>query len=277
MPYLQMTDGTKIYYEDRGKGETLLFVHGLNSSHQKIKAFIDEFKGEYRCVCYDQRGHNASDDPKMHYNVKRLGQDMHELLEALDLQDVTVIGHSMGAAATYSYIGQYGCERLKRFVIADMSPYMRNGVWEGGIGMGKHTDEDFLVDIDRYFENPGLANWFIVKDMMIPSMASTPPEMEEMMITLYGGDSDANMLTSAAFWYSLFRTDQRPAVEKITVPVLYVMPEIPLYSTVATDYIKEHVKSSFTLVNDIPGTTHMILMEAPKETADRVKAFLKNS
>ncbi len=55
MPYLTVSDGTKLYYEDKGQGQTLLFAHGLNSSHLKIKNFIDEFKDNYRIVCYDQR------------------------------------------------------------------------------------------------------------------------------------------------------------------------------------------------------------------------------
>lgn len=42
MSYLTMKDGVKIYYEDHGKGETILFLHGLNSSHLKIKNFIEK-------------------------------------------------------------------------------------------------------------------------------------------------------------------------------------------------------------------------------------------
>ena len=133
MPYLAMRDGTKIYYEDQGEGETILFSHGLNSSHLKIRNFIDEFKGGYRCVCYDQRGHACSDRPGVHMNVKALGQDMNELIEYLGLRDVTVIGHSMGAATVFSYVDQFGCGRFKRIVAVDMTPYMRNGVWKGGI------------------------------------------------------------------------------------------------------------------------------------------------
>ena len=275
MAYLQMTDGIKLYYEDHGEGETLLIVHGLNSDHLKIKDFIDSFKGEFRVVCYDQRGHNASDHANTHLNVKRLGQDMHELIEALDLKDITLIGHSMGAAAAYSYINQFGCGRLKRLVAADMSPYMRNTVWKGGIGQGKWTDEDFLQDLDRYFEDPGVANWTIVTDLMLPAMKDTPAEMVPTMQILYGMGCDT--LTAASLWYSLFRTDQRPAMDKVTVPFLYLMPEYPLYSTVTTDYIKEHVKGGFKLVNDFPGTSHMILLEAPKAASDAVKAFIKET
>ena len=272
MAYLQMSDEVKLYYEDWGQGEVVLIIHGLNSTSLKIRDFINEFKDDYRVVFYDQRGHGASDHANTHLNVKRLGQDLHELIEALDLKDINIIGHSMGAAAIYNYISQYGCGRIKRVVAADMSPYMRNTVWKGGIGQGKWTDEDFLEDLDRYFEDPGVANWTIVTDLMLPAMKNTPAEMVPTMQTLYGLGCDT--LTAASFWYSLFRTDQRPAMDKITVPFLYLMPEYPLYSTVTTDYISEHVKGGFELERNFPGTSHMILLEVPKAAADRVKVFL---
>ncbi len=272
MSYLAMTDGTKIYYEDYGRGETLLFAHGLNSSHLDIKKFIDEFKGGYRLVCYDQRGHASSDRSAVHLNVKTLGQDLHELIEALELRDVTVIGHSMGAASIFSYAGQFGCERLKRIVAADMSPYMGNTVWDGGIAQGQWTDEDFLRDLDRIFDDIGAAGWYITKNMMNPALASVPPEMEAAMTALCARGFDP--LTMAALWYSLFRTDQRPAMEKITVPFLYIMPELPLYSMTAVNYIRDHVKGGFVLEKDFPGTTHNIFQERPHETAERIKAFI---
>ncbi len=273
MPYLAMSDGAKIYFEDFGHGETILFCHGLNSSHIKIKNFINEFKDEYRCVCYDQRGHEASSRSDIHMNVKTLGSDINELINYLNLNDVTLIGHSMGAASIFSYVNQFGCERVKRIVAVDMTPYMRNGVWSGGIGCGKWTDENFLEDLDRIFDNVGAANWHIMKNLMNPSMANTPAEFEPAMITVCGAGCDT--LTMASLWYSLFRTDQRSAISKITVPFLYVMPETPLYSMTTVNFYKENVKNAFVLEKDFPGTTHLILMEKPHEVAERVKAFIR--
>ena len=141
MAYLTMSDGVKIYYEDNKKdGQTLLFCHGLNSSHTLIKNFIDEFRGNYHVVCYDQRGHENSDRPKINMNVNRLGKDLNEIIEQLKLNDIILIGHSMGAATIFNYVNYHGCDRIKKIVAVDMSPYMRNTVWEGGIGLGKWTD-----------------------------------------------------------------------------------------------------------------------------------------
>ncbi len=277
MPYLTMSDGTKIYFEEhgRGKGETVLFCHGLNSSHLKIAKFIGEFKGDFHTVCYDQRGHEASDRPQRHMNVQRLGQDLNELIEALELKDITLVGHSMGAATIFSYVNQFGCGRVKRIVAVDMSPYMRNTVWDGGIGQGKWTDEDFLQDLDRIFDDVGAANWHIMKNLMVPAMANTPPQYEGAMVAACGAGCDP--FTMASLWYSLFRADQRPAIAKITVPFLYVMPETPLYSTTTVDFYRANVKGGFQLAADFPGTTHLILMEAPQAVAECVKAFLANA
>lgn len=51
-----------------------------------------------------------------HMNVQRLGQDMHDIIEYLDLKDVIAIGHSMGAATIFSYVNQFGCGKLKKIV-----------------------------------------------------------------------------------------------------------------------------------------------------------------
>ena len=273
MPYFAVQDGTKLYYEERGTGETILFVHGLSSSHFELRNFIDEFADEYHCVCYDHRGHAASERPAKHMNVKTLGQDLNELIEYLNLQDVHVIGHSMGAATIFSYVNQFGCDRLKSITAVDMSPYMRNTVWEGGIGQGKWTDEDFMKDFDLMFDDLGAANWRIMTELMTPAAASTPAAFVPAMQSMCREGLDA--FTVAAMWYSLFRTDQREAIGKITVPFLYVMPETPLYSMVTVNFYRDNVKGWFALEKDFPGTTHLILMEKPHEVAERVKLFLK--
>lgn len=267
-----MSDGVKIYYEVRGKGkQTILFSHGLMSSHLKIKKFIDEFENDYKIVCYDQRGHEASDRTYKHMNIQRLGQDMNELIEYLDLKDIFVIGHSMGAGTIFSYVNQFGCDKLKKIVAVDMSPYMRNSVWEGGIGQGKWTDEDFLCDLDRIFNDIGEANWYITKNLIKPQLKNSSEEIDKTMNLICGINCDAYAM--ASLWYSLFRTDQRSAISKINVPFLYVMPETPLYSMVAVKFYKDNVKSEFVLEKDFSNTTHTILMEKPVEVAEKVKKF----
>ena len=274
MPYLTVQDKTKIYYEVQGKGETILFCHGLGSSHLEIKQFINEFKSEYRCVSYDHRGHESSDKPKIHMNVKTLAQDLNELIEYLDLKDITIIGHSMGAATIYNYINQFGCSKLKRLVAVDMSPYLRNYGWKGGIGQGKWTDEDFLTDLDGFFDDIGKANWRISKEIMIPALKNVPKEYEGAMIGYMKNSVDPFVM--ASLWYSLFRTDQRPFIQKITIPFLYIMPEFPLYSMETVNFYKENVKGKFVLEKDFPNSTHVILQEKPHEVAECVKKFIKS-
>ena len=77
-----------------------------------------------------------------------------------------------------------------------------------------------------------------------------------------------------SMWYSLFRTDQRPAIAKINVPLLYIMPKTPLYSMTAVNFIKNNVKSDFVLEKDFLNSLHTILMESPKEVADKIKIFI---
>ena len=135
MPFFVVDDKTKIYYEETGKDhkETVMILHGLGSSHLKIKNFINQFKSNYHVVYYDHRGHCSSEVPKFHINIERLAKDLHELIEYLDLKEINIIGHSMGAATIYNYVNQFGTSRLKSITAVDMSPYLRNHGWKGGI------------------------------------------------------------------------------------------------------------------------------------------------
>lgn len=126
MAFLTMDDGIRLCIDDESEGETLIFAHGLNSNRLNNKDFYNEFKNDFRVITYDQRGHGDSDKSTVHMNVKRLGRDLNCIINALKLKNVTVIGHSMGAATIYSYVNQFGCKNLKRIVASDMSPYMRN-------------------------------------------------------------------------------------------------------------------------------------------------------
>lgn len=268
-----MDDGIRLCLDDECEGEALIFAHGLNSNRLNNMDFYDEFRDEYRVITYDQRGHGDSDKSTVHMNIKRLGRDLNCIIESLGLNDVTVIGHSMGAATIYSYVDQFGCKNLKRIVASDMSPYMRNDGWKGGIAQGKWSDEDFMRDFDRMFDDVGKAAFHITKNIMDPALKDLPPEKQDELAKLYA--ESINPFTMASLWYSLFRQDQRPAMSKITVPFLYLMPDNPLYSIEAVNYIKENVQDTFILEDNFPNTTHAIWRQMPHEVARAVKEFIK--
>ncbi len=64
--------------------------------------------------------------PKIHLNIQSLAKDLNELIEYLNLNEITLIGHSLGAGTIYNYINQFGTSKIKRIVAVDMSPYLRN-------------------------------------------------------------------------------------------------------------------------------------------------------
>lgn len=273
MPYLTMDDGIRLYYENHGEGDALVFCHGLNSSHAANKRLYGEFHDDFNVVLYDQRGHGLSDRSTIHMNIKRLGRDLNEIIETLDLDDVTLIGHSMGAATIYSYVDQFGCDKIKRIVASDMSPYMRNDGWSGGIAQGNWSDEDFMDDLDRIFDDVAYASFYIFRNIMVPDSSNVPGMDDKDYIRSFGEGVDAT--TMASLWYSLFRSDHRPALDRITVPFMYLMPDFPLYSMEAVNYIKEHVKDAFILEDDFPGTTHALWNQMPHEVAEAIKKFIR--
>ena len=278
MPYFAVDDETKLYYEEYGKDkkETILILHGLGSNHFKLQNFINEFKSDYHLVFYDHRGHGSSDSPKMHINLQRLAKDLNQMIEYLGLKDINVIGHSMGAATVFNYINQFGTSKLKSITVVDMSPYLRNKDWKGGIARGEWTDEDYFNDFDRMFDDLAEANWYITKEGMNHEYRKIPKEMEQVMINSIR-DGSIHPFINVGFWYSLFRTDQRPFISKIDKPLLYIMPDFPLYSMTTVNFYKDNVKGKFQLEKTFPKTTHLILMEAPKEVAESVKKFIKSN
>jgi pimeloyl-ACP methyl ester carboxylesterase len=90
-------DGTNIYCETRGNGETaLLFLHGWCGTHDYWKHQVDVFAKDYQVVTIDQAGHGDSGKDHAEWTVESLAGDVEAVVTALKLKRVILIGHSMG-------------------------------------------------------------------------------------------------------------------------------------------------------------------------------------
>jgi non-heme chloroperoxidase len=119
-------DGTTIYYKDWGKGPVVTFSHGwpLSSDAWDAQMLFFAQKG-FRVVAHDRRGHGRSSQASSGNDMDGYADDLAALIEALDLEDVTVVGHSTGGGEVARYVGRHGTKRVSRAVlIAAVPPIM---------------------------------------------------------------------------------------------------------------------------------------------------------
>jgi non-heme chloroperoxidase len=119
-------DGTQIYYKDWGKGQPIVFSHGwpLNSDAWDGQMLFLVQNG-YRCVAVDRRGHGRSSQPSTGNNMDGYADDLAAVIEALDLKNAILVGHSTGGGEVARYVGRHGTKRVaKAVLLAAVPPLM---------------------------------------------------------------------------------------------------------------------------------------------------------
>lgn len=126
MGTITVSDGTEIYFKDWGRGPVVTFSHGWPLSADQWDAqmlFLAEHG--YRCIAHDRRGHGRSDQPSKGNNLDTYGDDLAELINELDLRNVTLVGHSTGCGEVARYIGRHGTNRVVgAILISGVPPHL---------------------------------------------------------------------------------------------------------------------------------------------------------
>ena len=126
MSTITTKDGTEIYYKDWGKGPAITFSHGwpLNSDMWDGQMLFLAQNG-FRTIAHDRRGHGRSSQASTGNDMNGYADDLAAVIEALDLDDVTLVGHSTGGGEVARYVGRHGTRRVARAVlIAAVPPLM---------------------------------------------------------------------------------------------------------------------------------------------------------
>lgn len=108
-------NGAKIYYEEYGKGEPLLLIHGNSNSIKNMGNQIDYFKSKYRVIIADNRGHGKSELKTDSLTYTQITKDWEKLVNYLKLDSINIIGWSDGGIIGFK-MGISGKSKIKKIV-----------------------------------------------------------------------------------------------------------------------------------------------------------------
>jgi pimeloyl-ACP methyl ester carboxylesterase len=217
MSYLQTSDGTKLFYQDLGKGAPIVFVHGWCISSDSWEYVINDLPQQgVRVIVYDQRGCDRSDKPAHGYDYTTLAQDLRELIEHLDLQDVTLVGHSLGCGVVARYLSRFNTGRVIRSVwTAPTTPFPL-----------QTEDNPDGIDPAIFIELLGQINAdraAYVQSIAHPFFAGPRTELPISQALLEWGvdiTMSASPFAAAGMFFTCANSDQREEIKTIQIPVL---------------------------------------------------------
>lgn len=114
--------GFNIHYTDSGNGPTLVLLHGLWGGNNEWQPIVEPLTGDFRVISMDAIGFHGSDKPEAHYHNALLAQFLAGFIEKLELRDVTLMGHAMGANLA-TYTAYHHPQNITRLVLVDGAGY----------------------------------------------------------------------------------------------------------------------------------------------------------
>jgi non-heme chloroperoxidase len=221
MPFIQTDDGTRLFYKDWGTGQPVLFVHGwvLGADMWEYQMAPLAAQG-LRCIAYDLRGAGRSDQPGHGYDPDTLAGDLAAVIRQLDLQQVTLVGHSMGSAQIVRSLARHHADRdrVARVVfVATTLPFLRK-TDDNPDGVDGAVFEETLAAVaeDRPRFAAGVADlWF---GNGLPGVVVSP-ELQQWLIGLF---LQASPRAATEMFRAFTHTDFRADLAAVKVPTLIV-------------------------------------------------------
>ncbi len=94
---IHAADGVRIAYTSEGHGEpAIVFIHGWTCDHTHWRFQVSEFRKSFRVIAIDLPGHGASGADRKSWSIDGLGADVAVVVRGLELEQVVLVGHSMG-------------------------------------------------------------------------------------------------------------------------------------------------------------------------------------
>lgn len=296
MPNAQMRDGAQLHYLSFGRGpETCVLLHGFAMNAAMWVPFVAPLAHRVRFIIPDLRGFGRSHRLPLQQRsiLDQHADDLHDLLQALDLHDVHLGGLSMGACTALQYQRRYGFGRIRAYLHMDQGPCVLNGPdWREGLLGGDQAVRltewrGLLLELDAHRGKPygklprelrrrmwGALAQFVAysfhhRGMRLVGRLSRHERLIRRIAPVANWPVYLDCLRS----YMEDDYDWRPSLSQIKTPMtLLIGLQSRMYPAAGQFHIAEHVPQARLVPIDNCG--HVIPFEAPRVFLRELGRFL---
>jgi non-heme chloroperoxidase len=209
----------EIYYEDHGSGQPVVLIHGYPLNGRSWERQQRELLAAgYRAINYDRRGFGLSSQPTTGYDYDTFAADLNALLDHLALDEVDLVGFSMGTGEVTRYLAKYGSGRVRKAALLGAIPPFLLKTDDNPEGVDRSVFEGIKAAIvaDRYAYFKDFLDNFYNVDKLAPDRISE--QAWQGSFNVAAGSSPHASYACVDTWLTDFRAD----LPNIDVPVLVV-------------------------------------------------------
>jgi non-heme chloroperoxidase len=209
----------EIYYEDHGSGHPVVLIHGYPLNGRSWERQQRELLAAgYRTINYDRRGFGLSSQPTTGYDYDTFAADLNALLDHLALDEVDLVGFSMGTGEVTRYLGKYGSGRVRKAALLGAIPPFLLKTDDNPEGVDGSVFEGIKTAIvaDRYAYFKDFLDNFYNVDKLGPARISE--QAWQGSFNVAAGSSPHATYACVGTWLTDFRAD----LPNIDVPMLVV-------------------------------------------------------
>ena len=261
----------ELYYEDHGSGAPVVLLHGWPLDSRSWEPQLHPLLAAgHRVIAYDRRGFGRSSRPVAGYDFDTLAADLHTLLEQLDLQDVALVGFSLGTGEVVRYVGTFGTDRVRACVLIEsLAPsFVKSDANPAGVDRAAVDAVQGAILEDRPKWLTGLLADFLNLDLLLGTRVS-----EETVRVMFNAGADASPWATWACvetWLDDFETD----LDRIDVPTLIVHGTADRILSIDGQARRLHAALPSSELVEIEGGPHVLCVTHAAEVNAALAGFL---
>lgn len=252
-------NGITLTYEDHGHGDTVVLLHGYCGSSAYWEIVLPLLAQSYRVIAPDLRGHGGTDAPVGAYSIDQMADDVTELLEKLEVEKYTLLGHSMGGYIALSIAERFP-ERLTGFGLIHSTAYPDSD----------EAKEKRLQAVSKISAS-GITSFVdgLVPGLFAEKMRITAQQHVNRAIEIGYGTPPQG--ASGAALAMRERVDRRGILSETKLPVLLIAGENDNIVLQERTFTAEGENITQVVIKE---AGHMSMYEAPEELVNAISDFL---